>query len=168
MLFMLIIWFFMLIVWAVLAIIPAKIAQDKGYSFSTWYIYGFLLFIVAFIHSLILKNINEPVEMSIEAESLRRIDIPKSNKVDINAKAQIIGYEILHANKGDYYLKLNIQNISNKTITSLKIVATGYNDFHEKILVNSSESFEILVQDLYIYAGASAFAEYPLVQEQNN
>ena len=43
----------------VLALIPAFIASSKGRSFGLWYIYGFFIFIVAFIHSLcISKNDN--------------------------------------------------------------------------------------------------------------
>ncbi|HSW88275.1 MAG TPA: hypothetical protein VLG12_03880 [Candidatus Saccharimonadales bacterium] len=39
-----------------LGLIPAFIAQEKGRSFVKWYIYGALLFIIALIHSLTLKN----------------------------------------------------------------------------------------------------------------
>lgn len=39
-----------------LGLIPAFIARSKGYNFTQWYIYGFLLFIVAFIHSICLKD----------------------------------------------------------------------------------------------------------------
>ena len=47
-----------LLVAAGLAFIPANIAKNKGYSFGTWWFYGWLLFIVAFIHSLVLKDKN--------------------------------------------------------------------------------------------------------------
>ena len=40
---------------AVLAFIPAFIAKSKGRGFALWYLYGFLIWIVAFIHSLLLK-----------------------------------------------------------------------------------------------------------------
>ena len=36
-----------LIVAAALGLIPAKIAQGKGHNFLPWYVFGFLLFIVA-------------------------------------------------------------------------------------------------------------------------
>ena len=45
----------MLIVAALLGLIPAKIAQSKGYTFGKWWIYGFLIFIVAIIHAIVLK-----------------------------------------------------------------------------------------------------------------
>lgn len=39
-----------------LAIIPAKIAENKGRSFWLWYVYGWLLFIVALIHAIVMKS----------------------------------------------------------------------------------------------------------------
>jgi hypothetical protein len=45
----------MLIVAALLGLIPAKIAQSKGYAFGKWRVYGFLIFIVAIIHACVLK-----------------------------------------------------------------------------------------------------------------
>lgn len=40
---------------ALLGLIPAKIASNKGRKFLIWWIYGFFLFIIALIHSLIIK-----------------------------------------------------------------------------------------------------------------
>ena len=42
----------------ILAIIPASIAAHKGKNFIIWYIYGLLLWIIAFIHSIILPSDN--------------------------------------------------------------------------------------------------------------
>jgi hypothetical protein len=44
-----------LIVAVLLGLIPAKIAQSKGYAFGKWWLYGFLIFIVAIIHACVLK-----------------------------------------------------------------------------------------------------------------
>ena len=41
-----------LIVAAGLAFIPASIAKKKGYSFGLWWLYGWLLFIVAIIPNM--------------------------------------------------------------------------------------------------------------------
>lgn len=41
-----------------LAFIPAYIAKDKGYSFGIWWLYGWLLFIVAIIHVNLIPNMN--------------------------------------------------------------------------------------------------------------
>ena len=39
-----------------LGLIPAFIAKSKGRSFLTWYVYGIALFIVALIHSCVIKS----------------------------------------------------------------------------------------------------------------
>lgn len=41
---------------ALLGLIPAHIAQKKGRSFGLWWFYGWMLFIVALIHSLVMKK----------------------------------------------------------------------------------------------------------------
>lgn len=52
---------------AVLGLIPASIAQKKGRSFGLWWFYGFMIFIVALIHSLVMSSKNtanvEPQEV---------------------------------------------------------------------------------------------------------
>ena len=45
-----------LLIAVVLGLIPALIAQSKGRSFFAWWVYGALLFIVAFVHSLVIRK----------------------------------------------------------------------------------------------------------------
>ena len=45
-----------IVITLILALIPASIAKKKGRDFSAWYIYGVLLWIVAFIHSIAMKD----------------------------------------------------------------------------------------------------------------
>ncbi|MEX0498238.1 zinc ribbon domain-containing protein [Raoultella terrigena] len=45
-----------LIICAIIGCIPAAIASSKGRSFFVWWVYGALLFIVALIHSLVIKK----------------------------------------------------------------------------------------------------------------
>ncbi|KKQ94985.1 MAG: Phage-related membrane protein [Candidatus Woesebacteria bacterium GW2011_GWA1_39_11b] len=45
-----------IIIAAFIALLPAYIAHSKGYSMGKWYLYGFLLWIVALPHSLFLKR----------------------------------------------------------------------------------------------------------------
>ncbi len=40
----------------VIALLPAWIASEKGRSFVKWYIYGVLLWIIALLHSLLIKG----------------------------------------------------------------------------------------------------------------
>lgn len=54
---------------AILGLIPGFIAKSKGYSFGTWWLYGFLIFIVAIIHVLSIpnkKNIEQKVINDLE------------------------------------------------------------------------------------------------------
>lgn len=53
---------------AVLGLIPAFIAQHKGRLFGVWWLYGFALFIVAFIHSLVIRP-TESAERQHKAEA---------------------------------------------------------------------------------------------------
>ena len=46
-----------LIIAMLIGLIPAFIANSKGRSFLGWWIYGTLLFIIAFIHSLFISSI---------------------------------------------------------------------------------------------------------------
>lgn len=45
-----------LLVSIVIGLVPALIAQSKGRSFFAWWVYGALLFIIAFVHSLVIKK----------------------------------------------------------------------------------------------------------------
>lgn len=45
----------------ILALIPANIAKKKGKNFGLWWFYGWMLFIVALIHSLLLPDLNTQI-----------------------------------------------------------------------------------------------------------
>lgn len=49
-------YFVVLLVAAGLGLIPANIAKKKGYSFGLWWLYGWLLFIVAIIHVSLIPD----------------------------------------------------------------------------------------------------------------
>lgn len=51
-------YFFVLLLAAGLGCIPASIAKNKGYSFGLWWLYGWLLFIVAIIHVSLIPDKN--------------------------------------------------------------------------------------------------------------
>lgn len=56
-----------LVILAILiGLLPAAIAQSKGKSFVSWWIYGSVLFIIALAHALII----EPDQRSIEGKKL--------------------------------------------------------------------------------------------------
>lgn len=55
----------------VIGFIPAYIAKYKGRDFIAWYIYGVLLFIIALIHSLLLKD-QSKIQCSVCKEWTKR------------------------------------------------------------------------------------------------
>lgn len=56
-----------------IAIIPAAIAKSKGRSFALWYIYGVALWIVALIHSIVLKeDASQTTKESITGSTLKK------------------------------------------------------------------------------------------------
>ncbi|WP_234008635.1 hypothetical protein [Serratia sp. MYb239] len=59
-----------IVIAALLGLIPAFIAQSKGRSFAGWWVYGFLLFIVAIIHVLIIPAKNSNI-IEISSSDLR-------------------------------------------------------------------------------------------------
>lgn len=60
----------LIIICAIIGCIPAAIASNKGRSFFAWWIYGALLFIVALIHSLLIKKDARALEQSQFDEGL--------------------------------------------------------------------------------------------------
>lgn len=48
-------WVITLVAAALLGLIPANIAHSKGRSFGLWWFYGWMLFIVALVHALLLE-----------------------------------------------------------------------------------------------------------------
>ena len=51
-----------------LGLIPAFIAKSKGRKFVLWWIYGFSLFLIAMIHSILLK----PNEQSMVDDGMKK------------------------------------------------------------------------------------------------
>ena len=65
--------FFILLAASSLALIPASIANKKGHSFGLWWLYGFVLWIVAFIHSLCLKD--DVAEKTRRNEEIQKLEL---------------------------------------------------------------------------------------------
>ncbi len=62
----------LLVTAALLGLIPASIAAGKGRSFLLWWVYGFLLFIVALVHSLIIKADTKALERKQMEEGMKK------------------------------------------------------------------------------------------------
>ncbi|HOF01596.1 MAG TPA: rhomboid family intramembrane serine protease [Spirochaetota bacterium] len=57
-----------LIISSIIGIIPALIAKKKGRNFFLWWIYGFMMFIVALIHSLLIKPLYQSSDSGTPAQ----------------------------------------------------------------------------------------------------
>jgi hypothetical protein len=55
-----------------LGLIPAFIAKKKGRSFGLWWFYGAMLFIIALIHSLLMKPNPQGIEQIQRSEGLKK------------------------------------------------------------------------------------------------
>jgi hypothetical protein len=55
-----------------LAFIPSVIAKSKGKDADIWWLYGFLLFPIAFIHSLFLQPSQKAIDEQKLAEGMRK------------------------------------------------------------------------------------------------
>ena len=154
-----------------LAFIPAKIASDKGRSFGKWYLYGFLLFIVALIHAAVLKAPEKPeksteeVILSQSSSEISSVDMP--SKIDVNALVIIKSYSIVKRNDVncvDLYLK----NFSEKNIIAVKIKVKGYNAFDEVISNGKNTEYDVLIQDLNLPVDSTTKGSFVLKGELEN
>lgn len=75
---------------AALGLIPANIAKKKGYSFGLWWLYGWLLFIVAIIHVSLIPDKNA-TQMSMYNNSLNPYSPPSGQ----SAADELIKYKEL-------------------------------------------------------------------------
>lgn len=62
---LLLVFFFSVMVAAALGLIPANIAESKGYDGKRWYFYGWLLFGVALIHAILLPDKNVQMQQNM-------------------------------------------------------------------------------------------------------
>ncbi|HIJ97339.1 MAG TPA: zinc ribbon domain-containing protein [Desulfuromonadales bacterium] len=63
---------FLFIIALLLGLIPASIAQKKGHSFSTFWLYGTLLFVIALPHALLIRPVPEIEEAQALAAGGRK------------------------------------------------------------------------------------------------
>ncbi|HGJ5872379.1 MAG TPA: zinc ribbon domain-containing protein [Arsenophonus apicola] len=53
-----------------LGLIPAIIANSKGRSFALWWIYGTLIFIIALVHSILIRKDSHVIEKRLASDGL--------------------------------------------------------------------------------------------------
>lgn len=83
-------WIECLLVAALLGLIPAAIAKKKGKSFGLWWLYGWLLFIVAIIHALLLPESNDSNYETKQNTSKVEVQInPNASKESLIKRAKL-------------------------------------------------------------------------------
>ena len=80
-----------LLIAAGLGLIPANIAKKKGYSFSLWWFYGWMLFIVAIIHVQFIPDKNAPMEQN----TFKHIHIGKSSADELRKNKELYDQGVL-------------------------------------------------------------------------
>lgn len=61
-----------LVLAVLLGLLPAFIAKSKGRSFMGWWIYGALLWIVAFPHSLIMRSDQRGIDAQARRDGMKK------------------------------------------------------------------------------------------------
>ena len=61
-----------LLIAILIGLLPAMIAKNKGRSFTAWWIYGALLFIVALPHALLIKQDAKAIEAQQINEGMKK------------------------------------------------------------------------------------------------
>lgn len=80
---------------ALLGLIPAYIAEQKGHSFGKWWIYGWLLFIVAIIH---VQSIEDYTRTESETTKQTPSTLTESTSSVVSASEELKKYKKLHDN----------------------------------------------------------------------
>lgn len=62
-----------LVICAIIGLIPAFIASSKGRNFVLWWLYGAALFIIALIHSLVIKSAEDKARDAMLLASAQQI-----------------------------------------------------------------------------------------------
>ena len=76
-----VIWILSLTIAAFLGLIPASIAQKKGYNFCLWWLYGWGLFIVAIVHVTLIPDKEEKKLTSNNRNEDNATDISEIEKL---------------------------------------------------------------------------------------
>ena len=166
-----------LIITALLGIIPAAIAKKKGRNkIVLWWFYGWMLFIIALIHTLVMEDwnkryykerlehsmldnyINNTQEDSILEKNKNEkiikeisdtlVTSEKNCLVDINVPVRIVSYEIKKKSDGGFYVAVVLLNTASKKVSAIKMLAKGYDSFGDIVMNNGHTSFPLLIQDL--------------------
>ena len=91
--------FISLVIAAFLGLIPANIAKNKGRSFGLWWFYGWMLFIVALPHALLMQDLggaaqNYSPQVSFDDSNSSTVSQPTGNSASSNPSQEAFDHII--------------------------------------------------------------------------
>jgi len=117
----------------IIGIIPALIARKKGRNFFLWWIYGFMVFIVALIHSLLIKPLYQSSDMGSST--------PETEKPKFDGKQFFVGVKRKTiSNSHNYNLSIVFIIIMVMMYIFNKISATA---FMKLFVIHNSDFFHV-------------------------
>lgn len=117
----------------IIGIIPALIARKKGRNFFLWWIYGFMVFIVALIHSLLIKPLYQSTDMGSST--------PETEKPKFDGKQFFIGIKRKTvSNHKNYNLSIVFIIVMVMMYIFNKISATA---FMKLFVIHNSDFFHV-------------------------
>ena len=161
---------FLIIIDGVLAILPANVAKRKGKDFTTWYVYGLFLWIIAMLHAISLpeKNIYD------KGNDIENLDYKVINKgslestIDLNSPVEILKWNIVSINNNEYYFNISFRNLNQGIISAVKLEIQGFNSFNEIVKVDGEDAFECYIQDLDVQLGCEFENIVPILLPKND
>jgi len=168
---------FSLIGAAVLAFIPASIARSKGRSFGAWYVYGFLLWIVAVIHAAALPYPQNTLSQTQPQQAPMRdvsqispnqiVNAPRkmtlsqdmNTDYDVNMPMDVLWYAIQKNEMSNIiYLEIKLISFFTSPIKALKLDIHCFDAFGDP--VGKSNIYHALLQDLNIIPHTETFLNF--------
>lgn len=149
---------------AVLAFIPASIAKSKGRSFGAWYVYGFLLWIVAIIHAAVLpypQNIMSQTSPNQIVNAPRKITLSQDmiTDYDVNLPMDLLWYTIQKNEISNViYLGIKLYSFFNSPVKALKLDIHCFDAFGDP--VDKSNIYHALLQDLNVIPHVETFLNF--------
>ena len=80
---------FILFAAAIIGLIPAYMAKKKGYSFGLWWLYGWMLFIVAIIHVQFIEDLTDPAVIE------QKKSVPMKSISDVQKEKELLDKGII-------------------------------------------------------------------------
>ncbi len=146
-----------LAIFACLGLIPANIAKSKGRDFDAWWFYGTMLFGIALIHALLLKERNAKKKFDkISGTHLYEFKNSISREKDAGADASLFEFK-----SEEYTDEELFSHIENNAADAEKITAPRYSYWKSVLRVFFRKKINIVILSILALLVAFSFI-YPM------